>query len=86
MSNVARTIEGVKGSVPQHAEPVARELAALVATANTKCAKYAARNACSSMFHLRSEAVRLNKPLPFTDVCKCLTSMQHADDHCDSGC
>lgn len=63
MSNVARTLEGVKlkGSVPQHAEPVARELAALVATATSKSAKYAARGFASSVWHLHKETVRLTR-------------------------
>lgn len=48
-----------KGSVPQHAEPVARELADLVATAASKYDKYSARNLFATIFYMRSEAVRL---------------------------
>lgn len=38
-----------------------RELAALVATAKSKCDKYAARDVCVSVFHVRSEGVRPRK-------------------------
>ena len=58
MNNVARTLESIKGSVPDHAEPIVLELAGLVCAARSKMSKYASRGMASSIWHIRSEKVR----------------------------
>lgn len=57
MKNVGNVLEGIKGRVPAHGEPVVRELAALVGMASDKLSKYSNRGLGASIWHLRSETV-----------------------------
>lgn len=57
MNDAASELQGIRGGVPQHAEPVARELAALVATIACKATSHAARASSTGAWDDCIEAV-----------------------------
>lgn len=57
MKNVANILQSIQADVPQHAQPVLRDLAALVGVAAGKVEEYDGRGPVCSAWHLCSEKV-----------------------------
>lgn len=78
MKNVANILESIQDDVPQHAQPVLRDLAALVGVASGKVEEYDGRGAAGSAWHLRSEKVRTAHPcLRASAVCSASGASAH---------